>query len=80
MKRVAIFVAALTLSACAVQADSAVAPAKMALPVCVADHQGPAAARFHFFSREEAAGDRFNGEDAKELAIHVGVLPIFGLP
>ena len=44
----------------------------MALPVCVADNQGPDAARLHFFSREGAAGDRLNGEDAKELRTHAG--------
>ena len=44
----------------------------MALPVCVADQQGSPTARLHFFSREKAADDRLNGEDAKELRTHPG--------
>ena len=46
-----------------------------ALPERVADQRGrPAAAERQFFVRERAADDRLDGEDAKELAIHVGVL------
>src|SRR5258708_40315864 len=49
----------------------------MTLPVCIADHHGSAAARLHFFSRGEAAGEWPQGEDTKKLGTHAGYSAIF---
>src|SRR6266511_3266076 len=56
--------------------QSAWTAAKMALPVCVADHQRAAPTLLPFFGREEAPDARLDAKNRKELRAYPGNLCI----